>query len=473
MKIEVLGRQNPWWTNLSNIERDPFIEEYNASPIKWRPSFLDSLKLEKDVVYIIYGPRQIGKTTSFKLIIKDLLSKKNIKPKQVLYLNCEEVAPPSPQNLAKLLDDYISWVRIDSSERLFIFIDEATYLKDWERGIKILSDRGRLKKITLLATGSHVMGLRRGAERLPGRRGREVELDIFLLPLNFREYIAINKPELRVNLPVLLNWDLNSIFKSIQEISLFAEFINPLFESFLRTGGFLRSIRDWVSLGQIKADVYRLYKDAFIADLIRVGRRETIFKELAQWILWKRQNPFEWTDAARETYVGTYPTVREYIEDGEAAFVWDIFYKVKEIGKPFRAPRSPKKVNFKDPFIFHSIRAWALGYQNPNQAAEDFLKEPSNIGYIVENVVASHLKRLKSSEIFYWRNGGEIDFVIYKNGKKISLIEVKYQAKINPENAKIFKKWGGGIILTRNFLHLEKNILFAPVQYFLALLQTI
>ncbi|RLE06008.1 MAG: hypothetical protein DRI99_00815, partial [Candidatus Aminicenantes bacterium] len=84
-----------------------------------------------------------------------------------------------------------------------------------------------------------------------------------------------------------------------------------------------------------------------------------------------------------------------------------------------------------------------------------------------------HLKRLKSSEIFYWRNGGEIDFVIYKNGKKRSLIEVKYQARINPENAKILKKWGGGIILTRNFLHLEKDILFAPVQYFLALLQTI
>jgi len=74
----------------------------------------------------------------------------------------------------------------------------------------------------------------------------------------------------------------------------------------------------------------------------------------------------------------------------------------------------------------------------------DFLKEPSNLGYIVENVVASHLKRIKSSEIFYWRNGGEIDFVIYKNGKKISLIEVKYQAKINPENAKILNKLGGG-----------------------------
>lgn len=470
MELELLGRQNPWWIDLSNIERDPFIEDFNNSPLKWRPLFLNSLILDKDLVYIIYGPRQIGKTTSFKLIIKDLLKKQNIVPRQILYINCEEITPQTPQKLAELLDDYISWARSELPNRLFIFIDEATYLKDWERGIKILSDRGRLRNISIFATGSHIMGLRRGAERLPGRRGREIDLDILLFPLNFREYITVQRPELKDKLPDFPGWNLRILFKSLQEVSLFGESINPIFESFLRTGGFPRSIRDRVSFGHIKPDVYRLYKDAFIADLVRMGRRETIFKELAQWILLRRQNPFEWTDAARETYVGTYPTVREYVEDGEAAFVWDIFYKVKEIGKPFRAPRSPKKIYFKDPFIFHSIRAWTLGYQNPNQAAEEFLRESQNLGYLIETLVASHLRRLRSGEIFYFRNGGEIDFIIYQSGKKLSLIEVKYQSKINPENAKILNKWGGGIILTRNLLHLKKNTLCAPVQYFLALL---
>jgi len=200
-----------------------------------------------------------------------------------------------------------------------------------------------------------------------------------------------------------------------------------------------------------------------------MGRRESLFKELVLWIMMRRENPFEWSDAARETYIGTHPTVREYVEDAEAAFVWDVFYKIREMGKAFRAPRSPKKVYFKDPFIFHALRAWVLGYQDPYRAAEEFLEDPNNLGYFVENLVASHLRRIWGEDVYYWKNGGEIDFVLFKNGEKEALVEVKYQTKVSSHNAKVLNRWGGGVMLTRSTLAVEGKVLFVPVQYFLIL----
>lgn len=470
MDIELLGRQNPWWVEEGAIDADPFIEEFDSSPFKWHPPYLDSLNLDEDLVYVVFGPRQIGKTTSFKLLIRNLLRGRKIRPRSILYFNAEEVTPQNPQRLAELIDSYLSWVRAQQTSRLYVLLDEATYIRDWQRGIKILADKGRLRGVTLLATGSHAMGLRRGAERLPGRRGRGMGLDIALLPLNFREYVSTVREELRDKLPQFPGWELRTLLSTAREASLIGTPVASAFESYLRTGGFPRAVRDFVSLREIRPDVYRVYRDGFVGDLGRMGRREPLFRELAQWIIQRRENPFEWSDAARETYVGTHPTVREYVEDSEAAFVWDVFYRLRDMGNPFRAPRSPKRVYFKDPFIFHAVRSWVLGYQNPYRAEEEFLKEPTNYAYLVESLVASHLRRLWRENVFYWRDGGEMDFVVFENGKRRALVEVKYQSKITSENARVLHKWGGGIVLTRNTLNLRERTLYLPVHYFLSLL---
>ena len=468
MDIEMIGRQNPWWTHRGAITTDPCIREFEASALKWNPDYLDSIELGKDSVFVVFGPRQVGKTTSFKLIIRKLLEERNVESRRVMFLNCEEVAPSTPQRLAEVIRSYATWVRAKNDERLFILLDEATYIRDWERGIKILAGEGRLQNVTLLATGSHLMGMRRGAERLPGRRG--AGFDIPLWPLSFRQYLNVLAGDLKEKLPAFQGWSQKSLVASVEESSLQGEIIHSIFDSYLKTGGFPRSINQLNSSNYIKSDIYKLYRDGFLGDLIRIGRKETVFRELVQWILLRRENPFEWSDAARETYAGTHPTVREYMEDAESCFLWDILYKVKEIGKPFRMPRSPKKAYFRDPFIFHCMRAWGLGYPDPFNACEDFLKDPGNYGYLVEATVASHLKRFFGEQLFYYRNTREIDFVIFQNMEKAALLEVKYQARINAEDAKVLKGHGGGIILTKNSFRLQENILLIPAPYFLSLL---
>ncbi|MDZ7291951.1 MAG: ATP-binding protein [candidate division KSB1 bacterium] len=473
MSIEILRRQNPWWADTAAINEDPHLAEYDQAMVKWEPPLLQTLKLDRDLIYILLGPRQVGKTTFFKLLVRQLLLERNVHPRTILYLNCEALGPQTPQALAELLRDYILWAKTFSKERLYILLDEATYLKDWERGLKIVADEGKLKKATLIAAGSHAAGIRKGGERLPGRRGRDEHLDLMLLPLSFRRFLMARNTALENKLPIFENWNQKTLFATAQEIALWADQISSYFSIYLRSGGFPRSIRDEAEHGRVMQDVYKLYRDAFVGDLARLGRRESLLRELAQWLINRRENPFDWSDAARETQLGTHPTVREYVEDAEAAFLWEVLYKSKSLGESLRAPRSSKRVYFADPFSFHCFRSWVFGYDNAWRATEEFLADPNNQGYLVESVIASHLRRTFGDRIFYWRNGQEIDFVIFQQEKRSALIEVKYQAQINPDNAKALVQQGGGILLTKNQLAFspKKKVLAIPVHYFLAMLE--
>lgn len=126
-----------------------------------------------------------------------------------------------------------------------------------------------------------------------------------------------------------------------------------------------------------------------------------------------------------------------------------------------------------DPFAFHSLRSWVFDYDNAWHATEQFLADPNNLGYLVESIVASHLRRIFGERVFYWRNGREIDFVVFQEEQRLALIEVRYQTQINPDSAKTLTQQGGGLLLTRNRLQYvpEKNVLAVPVHYFLALLE--
>jgi hypothetical protein len=473
MTIEILGRQNPWWTEVSSINDDPYLSEYDHALLKWEPPHFQTLKLEQDLIYILLGPRQVGKTTLFKLLIRRLLLERNFHPRAVLYLSCEALGPQRPQELAEALRNYLIWAKTFTQGRLFVFLDEATYLKDWERGVKILADEGKLRGVTLIATGSHAAGIKRGGERLPGRRGREANLDLLLMPLHFRGFLLARNPGLKSKLPTFSDWKNQTLFQAAQELALHADQITSHFTAYLRIGGFPRSIRDEVEHGRVKQDVYKLYRDAFVGDLARIGRRESLLRELVQWIINRRENPFDWSNAARETQLGTHPTVREYVEDAEAAFLWYVVHKTKSLGESLRAPRSSKRVYFADPFAFHSLRSWVFGYDNAWHATEQFLADPNNLGYLVESIVAAHLRRKFGDKVFYWRNGLEVDFVVFHEEKRLPLIEVKYQSQINPDNAKALVQQGGGILLTKDRLIYtpEKNVLAIPVHYFLALLE--
>jgi predicted AAA+ superfamily ATPase len=69
-----------------------------------------------------------------------------------------------------------------------IFVDEVTAIPDWERAIKRAYDQGALRRTLVVTTGSRARDLRRGAERLPGRKGRLARTDYLFLPISYRQF---------------------------------------------------------------------------------------------------------------------------------------------------------------------------------------------------------------------------------------------------------------------------------------------
>ena len=113
---------------------------------------------------------------------------------------------------------------------------------------------------------------------------------------------------------------------------------------------------------------------------------------------------------------------------------------------------------------------------------ESLIKDPAELGIVVESVLFDHLIRLKydlepgpTSEIFYWKEQKEIDFILTIKRKAIP-IESKYRTRIrdDPKNSLMEfvedKKCPFGIIITKDEFGLERNIIKAPLWIFLLMI---
>lgn len=146
-----------------------------------------------------------------------------------------------------------------------------------------------------------------------------------------------------------------------------------------------------------------------------------------------------------------------------------------------------KKIFFHDSFFFH---AWNghISQKDPYEYSIRLLDDPEFKSRMVEQVVADHCIRMGfnmttkktgfdyQSSVFYWKSKAkrEVDFVVRDNDSLIP-IEVKYQNKIKTGDFyglidfKKATKTKRGIILTKNDLRIEKEVVLIPVSLFLLL----
>ena len=475
MELRNLVIQNPWWSEIESIKKDYYIQQFEESPIKWQPKVQTEFDFTKNIVYILRGPRQVGKTTLLMRIIRELLLEKKVDPRRAFCFACDMGGIRDDQSIKDLLETYLSWVRnLIPDQRLFILLDEVTYTQNWATGIKVVADQGKLRGVTLIATGSHAVELKRGGERMPGRRGSEAEIDKLLLPMSFREYMETVEPALIEKLPEIADWSRESLYRQASEIAIFDSSVQNHFQNFLICGGFPRSVSQYFSKKAIGKEIYDIYLQAILGDVAKLGRREDYVRQLVFRIFEKMTNPVDWRTLVQETEIGAHKTVGDYALELELLFIWHVIYQVINLGKPLPAFKKRRKVYFQDPLIFHTLRSWSYGFPDPFKMTSDFLLIPRDRAVLVEEIVASHLKR-SFDQVFYWRKGeeDEIDFIVFDAQQHIANIEVKYQAQINPSNAKRLRKSGGGLLLTKTTLALspQKDILALPVCYFLALLE--
>ena len=480
-----LAKQNPWWENAIAIDADPKIRDFEAAQLKWRPRIRKYMDLKKDVLYSLRGPRQVGKTTFVKLVIRDEL--KTRKPANIFYFTCDLVT--SAVELKEIIEQFLDWSFRQSQERKLVCLDEVTRVKDWENAYKQVVDLHSLKDVTYILTGSSSWDLKHGVERLPGRKGEATgeQNHKILLPLKFAEYVELRSP---ANHKTIEKLGLNDNATRVKAFSeLFGEsaraWIDPLlpikgeldalFGEYLFTGGVMAATNQFYERKEISNNTYELYLQMFFGDLARLKREESTAKKVLSSVLRHPQSHVGWQTISRETGLPSVITIQNYADVLQNLFLLNV-YNAFDQNKKQPKHRSEKKLQIPNPFFFHAFRGYI---ENPAgdyfQQAKAYMLKPEGKAALAEFVVGDHLTRLaynhrpsdlfdQSNFVFYVKNaqGETIDFITRLPSSFLP-VEVKYQNSISNSDYRNLKKFNKGILATKDELALGGNHPAIPV----------
>ena len=353
MRLGDLTYMNPWWEG----REDYHVRRWKEQKIHWWPNWLDKLSLEPFSLNFVLGPRQVGKTTGIKLLIRELLKENS--PESILYINVEIL--PSYRELASLLREFEAMKEMAGIKTGYVFLDEVTSLESWWRGVKPLIDAGLLENDVVTVTGSSSLRVKRDIELFPGRRGKGKTIEV--MPLSFPEYVAImglRKPELQ------------------------REKVLKLFNDYLTTGGFPASIN-----GLPMDDLL----GAYIGEFVRFGKSLEIAKETLSAVIRSAPSATSFRALAGMTSGYSYKVIQDYIELFTELYILGIAY-LKQ-GNQVLYKRE-KKFFFRDPLLARLFAIWS-----GTELKEDAL---------YEWIVQEHLYR-RFGKVYYYRNSYEIDAI--------------------------------------------------------------
>lgn len=409
--------------------QDPHLQTLNNLTYQFSPKWWLDISLNEGGIYILSGGRQIGKSTSCKLLIKHCLETHALPKKNVFYLPCDEIFTAA--QLSQVLRNYLN--QLDSDNYLLI-IDEVTYVPDWDRVIKALADEGHFTHGICILTGSDTLILKEAAVRFPGRRGNADQVDFHIFPLSFKEYVDL----------------------VCEDTAQIDSNLKTHFNNYLITGGYLRAINDFASQKEISIATYTTYEQWLRGDFLKHKKSEETLLAILQALVTVGVSQISYSTLTQKIGLISKETCMDYCRLLERM---DILMNLQayDQNKNQGHPKKDRKFHFTDPFIYHVIHRWLQRELN--------FKQEINMNTIVEATVASHCARF--GKTFYFKGQGEIDLICIQNDT-ITALEVKWAEQLRPNDLKQLKNFHNGLILTK---HAQKgkieNIVSLPVYEFL------
>ena len=172
--LERILFRSPWWSDPDWEQDDRSLKKVRSAGFLFRhlsPEQVRPENLPPGRISIVRGPRQVGKTTELKLLVKDLIES-SVPPRTIAYYACDDII--HFRELMDLIREFVKTLRVQNRSG-YLFLDEITMVKDWARAVKALADSGELACVYLLLTGSSAVEIKRGYERMPGRRAGGVD----------------------------------------------------------------------------------------------------------------------------------------------------------------------------------------------------------------------------------------------------------------------------------------------------------
>jgi len=348
-------------------ETDPNLQRLKGLPFQRQFPQQDFSK----GLYLIRGPRQIGKTSWLKTLLKSFVEL--FGPDQCFFLSCENIR--DQKELAEFLKSL-------SSHRV-VLLDEITFVPGWAKAVKHEIDRGGFH--TLIVTGSNAADLRAGGERLPGRfgDGRDIEL----LPMDFYEFQSMRK---------MAGW---APLNRVAELELF-----------FRVGGFPLALLEAGSQGDSPIKAQNICRQWLAGDILKLGKQEVYLQEILGQIALSMGTAISLQTLAQKTQMGSHHTALSYVEILQDCFALRTLYAIDPNTGGLRF-RKEKKFYFSDPILYWLALDWS-GIEIP---ANPFAQ-------LAEMVAHEMLTRNHQRFGYFHSKQGEIDF--FKKGQWA--LEVKW-----------------------------------------------
>lgn len=331
-------------------------------------------RLFKGKALLVFGPRQVGKTTFVQNLIADL-------NKKTLSLNGDE-----SDVLVLFENPNVTKLKSIIGDNEILVIDEAQRIANIGIVLKIIVDQ--IKSVQVIATGSSSFELANKLnEPLTGRK-----YEMFLYPLSFAEMVAHN--------------------------GLLEE--KRALENRLIYGSYPEIITNSIDAKEhikLIANSY-LYKDLFILDQVS---KPVLLQKIVKALALQVGSEVNTNELSKLLQVDN-KTIEKYIDLLEKAFV---IFKLPALSNNVRNEiKKGRKIYFYDNGIINAV----TGNFNP-------LAQRTDIGSLWENYIISErikLLNIQQSEAssYFWRTTQqqEIDY-IEKSTDQILACEIKWNAK--------------------------------------------
>ena len=439
MDIRELFDENPWWKDKKLIEEDYDLAKWKEKEYRWIPKIVNKIDLKPFSLHILLGPRQCGKTTAIKLLIKRLLEEKD--PKSVFYFNCENIT--DHKELGEILSLYLEFKKNNSISNSIILLDEITLPKEWYRALKYYIDKGKFKNDVIIITGSSSIAVKREVELFPGRRGSGK--DFVLYPLSFRCFLEVIAPELANKLHFFNR--IEDIEKKALNNLMFHEELDKYLVKYMEYGGFPLSV---ANININKEEAKKTYASWIKNAILKADRSDIIARQILKALIETQQSDISWEGISKKIEIKSPKTVAAYIDLLKSIFTINVLYNIDVNEKKIRFGKN-KKVHFRDPLLIELFEDWCLTRSKNKESA------------IAEALVIEHLSRKFPEKIFFWRNGYEIDSVILEN-ERLYGFEVKWSEKSETKKPEQIKSLA--VITKKEY---NKNPLKIPLSVFLSL----
>lgn len=440
-----IARFNAWWTDPGWEADDLHLRRLATSPVQLAAPQIEEVDLDAPAVHVLRGPRQAGKSTDLKLLIRRALVA-GAEPRRVVYLSLDLLEDQPPSALVESVNRALELAagRAESRPRL-ILLDEVTATGRWQTAVKALWDEGRIDRDVVVCTGSSAADLAGGAaERLPGRRGPG--RDLLVLPQDFASFARAVEDTIPPG-PGMTVADIVSTEGrgALNEVRVHLPAMQRALERYLLFGGLPAAVAEAAGgAAEPSEEIQRVLWDSLVKEVQRRGASIPAAQALLERVMRSLGSKLSWSKMAREMGVplgrprrggnrSDPRTVQSYVELLAVNYFALVLYFWKQDSGSGDVAKD-KKVYFGDPLL-QTITANRVGLARDRHAE-------------VENAVALALYRryeppergaenmLAPERLHVWgtRKGGEIDFVCGPR-ERVEAVEVADWATLDRRKA--------------------------------------